>query len=169
MDGLIGRTGVARSAGNVASAMIGNDPRRRFREPHGGRDGGWRALVRPVPLRAPGAFRWAARSVGAAVTLFSLVMVIGEGIAEESGEGVSAEGVGVALLTAWLAASLMVGWRWERIGGLSAIVAGVALGIFISQTAGSNVLLVTFLLPLPIVAVGGAFLAANRWESTTRS
>ena len=119
----------------------------------------------PVPVRAHGRLRWAARSVGVVLTVFSLVMAIGEGQAE----GMSVEGAGLAAIVVLFSASLLVGWRWERLGGVSAILAGLALGTFISQTAGRNVLLVTFLLPLPIVAAGAMFLAADHWERPRRT
>ena len=77
-------------------------------------------------------------------------------------EPLAATGVGVGILSSWLAASLLAGWWWEKLGGISCVASGIVLGVFVFFTAGRNEVPVALALGTPIVAVGAAFLIANR-------
>jgi hypothetical protein len=77
-------------------------------------------------------------------------------------EGYVATGVGVGILFAWVFLSMVMAWRWEKLGGLSCILVAVSLGIFVAVTAGRNDAVAALAMGLPIIAIGMAFLVAAR-------
>ena len=64
------------------------------------------------------------------------------------------EGAITGAISAWITASLLIAWRWERIGGLSSIASAVE--------AGGNTDGVELALCGPVIFAGGAFLLASR-------
>jgi len=72
------------------------------------------------------------------------------------------EGAITGAISAWITASLLIAWRWERIGGLSSIASAVALGVVINVEAGGNTDGVELALCGPVIFAGGAFLLASR-------
>ena len=113
-----------------------------------------------VPLRSRGRTRWIARILGLLIAVFALTMGIGSGVTE--GFSLTAVGGGVFGFVVWITASMLMVWRWEKLGGLSCVLAGVGLGIFVAVTAGRNNAVVALAMGLPIIAIGVAFLIASR-------
>lgn len=127
-------------------------------------------LFEVVPLRAHGPLRWIARI--AASVIAGLFVIIGAGetlFPHTENEGFTWEGAGVAVLGAWVVVSLIAAWHWEKLGGVSTVLAGVALGVFAFVTAGRNELLVALSLGLPLVLIGAAFLNADGKTSGVRA
>lgn len=112
--------------------------------------------------------RWVARIIGTLIAVFALFMLLGHLLFEEEVEEVEDTseliGVGVGLIFAWVAGSLLAGWRWEKAGGISSVTVGVVLGIFVLFTAGSNQLIVAVSMGVPIIVIGALFLYADRTD-----
>lgn len=113
-------------------------------------------------------FRWAARGAGTLIALFVLFMLLGHLFFDEEVEDVEDTspliGVGVGLIASWVAASLLSGWKWERQGGYSTVAAGIALGVFVFFTAGSNELIVSVSMGIPVAMIGVLYVLASRAE-----
>ncbi len=122
---------------------------------------GRKSLATSVPLRARGLIRWTARILALLIALFAATMGIGSAVAE-SEEPLTVTGVGVAAFIVWIVVGMLAAWRWERIGGISGVLAGVALGFFVFFTAGRNEVLVAVMMSVPIIIVSAGFLVADR-------
>ena len=81
--------------------------------------------------------RLVGRGLGTVIALFVLFMLVAHVFGDEEGDG-GATGIAVGALSLWIAASLLAGWRWERLGGVSTVASGVVLGFFVLFTAGRN-------------------------------
>ncbi|MBI4336628.1 MAG: hypothetical protein HY683_02210 [Chloroflexi bacterium] len=117
-------------------------------------------LLAVVPLRSGGRIRWTARILGLLLALFVSFMVIGEVMPEPNSRS-ELKAIGVRIMFLWVAVSMLVAWRWEKLGGWSCAIAGAALGIFYF-TIEDYRLLAAFMIGLPAVLVGVAFLAADQ-------
>ena len=119
-------------------------------------------LLATVPLRSTGWIRWIARIVGLLIAL--LVLTWNTAGAVDLIRGASWQLTefleGVVLLC--IGASMVLAWRWEKLGGLLCVLEGVALGIVILLTADVNKIRGFLTLTPPLIVVGAAFLAANR-------
>ncbi len=128
----------------------------------------WKLPVSGPPGTAPGArgriARWFARILGAIIAAFTLFMLIAHAVASvvADHEPLTATGAGVGVISMGVAASLLAGWRWETPGGVSCLVSGIVLGIFVFFTAGRNEIMVALALGAPIIVTGIAFLVASR-------
>jgi len=116
-----------------------------------------------VPFRTHGRVRWTARTLALLVAAYTLIMGIGTAVAEQD-EPLSGAGAGVAVFVAWIAMSMLGAWRWERLGGASGVMAGVAFGFFVYFTAGRNEELAALALGLPLIIISVGFLVAD-WRS----
>ena len=114
-----------------------------------------------VPFRAHGRVRWTARTLALLVAAYALIMGIGSAVTEQE-EPLTGTGVGVAVFLAWIVVSMLGAWRWERLGGASGVLAGVAFGFFVYFTAGRNEELVAVAMGLPLVIISVGFLVADR-------
>jgi hypothetical protein len=70
-------------------------------------------------------------------TAFFLTFLIGEGVAEGF-ENVNWEGIGLSLVLAFAALSVLVAWVDPSLGSRLLLVTGVVLAPFIAVAAGSN-------------------------------
>jgi hypothetical protein len=120
--------------------------------------GDLRNLLVATPLKSCGWARWSARVLGLLVAIFLLVIGIGESFSEPF----TLTGVGVVILFGWASVSMLIAWRWERLGGLLGILAAIALSIFIAITAGRNKAAAALLIPLPFVVIAAVFLLVSR-------
>ena len=120
-------------------------------------------LLVATPLNSRGWARWSARILGLLVAIFFLVIGIGESFSEPF----TLTGVGVAILFGWATASMLIAWRWERLGGFLGILAAIALSIFIAITAGRNKAAAALLIPLPFVMIAAGFLVASRGTASS--
>lgn len=115
--------------------------------------------------------RWVARVIGTLIAVFVLFMLLGhlffDEEVEEVGDTSALVGVGVGVISVWIAASLLAGWRWEKAAGVSTVIVGVVLGIFVFFTAGRNELPVALAMSIPIILVGTLFLCADRTTPRT--
>ncbi len=117
-----------------------------------------RNLFVATPFKSRGWARWSARVLGLPLAIFPLMIVIGESFSEP----LTLTGVGVAILFGWTAVSMLIAWRWERLGGLLGILAAIALSIFIAITADHNKAAFALLIPLPFLVIAAAFLLVSR-------
>lgn len=113
-----------------------------------------------VPLRSGGWLRWLARILG--LTLAALFLLVGIGGALVEEPSWTGEGAVLAILGLWAVMSLLAAWRWETLGGLSGLLAGLALAAFAVGTAGSFRLMAAAVTGLPIILISVAFLAVGR-------
>ncbi len=118
-------------------------------------------LTATVPLRTRGRIRWAARILGLLIAVFVATMGIGTAVAEQE-EPVTGTGVGVAVFAVWIFVTMLAGWRWEKLGGISGVLLGVGFGLFVYFTAGRNEILAAVLMSVPIIIVSVGFLVADR-------
>ena len=105
--------------------------------------------------------RWAARIFSALILLFWGFFIVADllGDGEEASRPLNASDyVGLITMGAWLI-GLAVAWKWEFIGGITALVAFV-----IAAAANSNVLSFLFLI-IPITA---ALFLASWWMRRER-
>ena len=121
-------------------------------------------LLAAVPLRAGGRIRWTARILGLLIAVFTATMGIGAAVAERE-EPVTGTGVGVAVFFTWIVVGMLAAWRWEKLGGISGVLAGVGFGLFVYFTAGRNEILAAVAMGLPIIIVNLGFLVADRWTA----
>lgn len=121
-------------------------------------------LLTVVPLRAGGWIRWAARMLGLLVALFVLAWDIGGVVAMAVERSWDSLHFLQGLVFLWVAAIMMLAWRWEKLGGLLGVLTGIAIGVAILTTVESErrayLLLVV---ALPIVVIAAAFFVAGRW------
>jgi hypothetical protein len=85
-------------------------------------------------------------------------------IGSATSEPFTAEGFGVAAMLTTLTVSAAAAWKWERWGGAAELAAALAFGVFVYVTAGTNQIIVAFLLPSPWFLSGALFLALSREE-----
>ena len=120
-------------------------------------------LLAVVPLRADGWVRWTARSLGLLVALFVLAWDIGGVVAivtEHPWDPLEFL-EGIVLLC--VAATMVLAWRWEKLGGLLCMLTGVAIGIVILLTVEpERKIYLLLVVSLPPIVIGGAFLVADR-------
>ena len=121
-------------------------------------------LLAAAPLRAGGRIRWTARILGLLIAVFTATMGIGTAVAERE-EPVTGTGVGVAVFFTWIVVGMLAGWRWEKLGGISGVLAGVGFGLFVYFTAGRNEIPAAVVMGLPIIIVSLGFLVADRWTA----
>jgi len=83
--------------------------------------------------------RWpilAGRALATAFTAFFLLFAIGEAATE--GPGLSAEGIGVALVAALAALAVVIAWRDAALGAAAFAAVGLAFAILVAVTAEAN-------------------------------
>ena len=119
--------------------------------------GDLRNLFVATPLKSRGWARWSARVLGLLLAIFLLVIGIGESFSEPF----TLTGVGVVILFGWASVSMLIAWRWERLGGLLGVLAVIALSIFIAITAGKNKAAAALLIPLPFLVIAAVFLLVS--------
>lgn len=119
-------------------------------------------MLEVVPLRSVGWIRWIARILALLIALFVLTWNIAGAVDLIGGASWQLTEFleGVVLLC--VGASMVLAWRWERLGGLLCVLEGIALGIVILLTADVNKIRVFLTLSLPLVVIGAAFLFADR-------
>ncbi len=120
-----------------------------------------RNLAATVPLRTRSRIRWITRILALLIAIFALIIGIASVVGEPE-EPLTGTGVGVAVFLTWIVMGMLAAWRWEKLGGISSVLAGVAFGFFVYFTAGRNEVWAAILLSLPIIVVGAGFLIANR-------
>jgi len=124
--------------------------------------GDLRNLFVATPLKSRGWARWCARVLGLLLAIFLLVIGIGESFSEPF----ALTGVGVVILFGWASVSMLIAWRWERLGGLLGVLAAIALSIFIAITAGKNKA-AALLIPLPFLVIAAVFLLVSRQTASS--
>lgn len=124
--------------------------------------GDLRNLFVATPLKSRGWARWCARVLGLLLAIFLLVIGIGESFSEPF----TLTGVGVVILFGWASVSMLIAWRWERLGGLLGVLAVIALSIFIAITAGKNKA-AALLIPLPFLVIAAVFLLVSRQTASS--
>jgi len=124
--------------------------------------GDLRNLFVATPLKSRGWARWSARVLGLLLAIFLLVIGIGESFSEPF----TLTGVGVVILFGWASVSMLIAWRWERLGGLLGVLAAIALSIFIAITAGKNKA-AALLIPLPFLVIAAVFLLVSRQTASS--
>ena len=82
-----------------------------------------------------------------------------------SAQPLAGRGIVLAALLAWVIVTMLAAWRWEKLGGVSAILAGAVFGVFVLSTAASNEVELAALIGLPLVTVGVGFVVASRGAS----
>ena len=86
--------------------------------------------------RTGGTFILLGRLLASLFTAFFLLFAIGEAATE--GVGLSAEGIGVALVAALAAVAVAIAWRDAALGTASLAAAGLAFAILVAVTAEAN-------------------------------
>jgi hypothetical protein len=120
-------------------------------------------LLAVVPLRTGGWVRWAARVLGLIAVLLVLAWDVGGIVAIFTERTVDPLHVVQAVVMSLAATTMLVAWRWEKLGGLLGVLAGVAIGIVILLTAEpERKVYLLLVLALPLVIIGGTFLAADQ-------
>jgi hypothetical protein len=99
------------------------------------------------------------RLLATVLSLFFVVSLIGEGIAE--GFDVSdGESAAVGVVFAYAAVSTVAAWLSDRLGGAMLVVASVALATLVATTAGRNHAIVAAVIGGPFLLAGAALLSA---------
>ena len=120
-------------------------------------------MLTVVPLRAGGWIRWTARILGLLVVLFVLAWDIGGVVAIVTERTLDPLHVLQAVVLSWAAATMLLAWRWEKLGGLLAALTGIVLGIVILLTVEpERKIYLLLVISLPPIVIGGAFLVADR-------
>ncbi len=123
-----------------------------------------KGLFVAAPLRSGGRTRWASRVLSTPVILLAAATAVG-GALSASAQPLTGRGIVLAALLTWVIVTLLSAWRWERLGGVSAILAGAAFGVFVLSTAARNEVELAALIGLPLVIVGAGFVVASRGAS----
>ena len=87
-------------------------------------------------------FRWILRGLSGLIIVFFLLMFIGESLASESSEPMSANSILQLSVTGIGLIGLGLAWKWELIGGIIALVAFVVLAIINPTVLYSSLLLI---------------------------
>jgi hypothetical protein len=66
------------------------------------------------------------------------------------------------------AAGVVIAWRWEAIGGLMAVLGGMAIVALTALGRGPSMVLAGFVLALPLLVAGTLYLACCGWSVVTR-
>lgn len=97
---------------------------------------------------------WLARLISIAATLFFLIFVIGEGILEatkQTGSKIRVEGFVLAGLLIFAGIVSLVALRWQKIGAILLLSAGLLLIIFVVVVANANKMLISGMLGGPFI------------------
>lgn len=119
---------------------------------------GFRGLFAAVPFNSHGPIRWIARIIGLLVGMVFLAVSVGAWANEGETIDITSSGGGVLILSIWVFLSMLAFWRWERLSGLSTMLAGIALGIFTYVTALDNKAVAALTMGLPFMVIGCVFL-----------
>lgn len=118
-------------------------------------------LLAVVPLGAGGWIRWTARILGLLVALFVLAWDIGGVVTIVTERSWDPLQFVQGLVFLWVAAIMVLAWRWEKLGGLLGVLAGIAIAILLTVEPERRVYLL-LVVALPIVVIAGAFLITDR-------
>ena len=97
---------------------------------------------------------WLARLISIGATLFFLIFVIGEGILEatkQTGNKIRIEGFVLAGLLIFAGISSFIAIRWQKLGAILLLSAGLLLIIFVAVVANANKMLVSGMLGGPFI------------------
>ncbi len=108
-------------------------------------------------------FRWSARVIGFLGVLMWTFALVANTMAGEGEDGVTAEGVALAILAAGNTLAFLVANRYQHVGGLLSVFTGVAFSAFAMATAGHNHLLAALVSGGPFIAAGVLFMLAGRF------
>ncbi len=112
---------------------------------------------------------WLARLICLASTLFFLTFVIGEGVFEaiaQAGNKIRIEGFVLAGLFIFAGISSLLAWRWQKLGAILLLVAGLFLALFVIVTAMSNRILVSAIIGGPFIISSVLFFLAEHDKKT---
>ena len=113
--------------------------------------------------------RWGARAVGLLATGLYLLFVVEFGakvLSAISWDSPAGMPLFVALTLA--VAGTVIAWRWEAIGGLMALLGGMAIAALTVLGRGPNMALAGFVQALPLLVAGTLYLACCGWAVVTR-
>lgn len=85
--------------------------------------------------------RWTARIIGVAIFILIVALAVGEGVPNPLSMSVQEDLIGLAFLT--MTVGLLVGWKWEGLGGLL-IIGGFGLFAIVNRPFRVNAVIVTW-------------------------
>jgi hypothetical protein len=109
--------------------------------------------------RTTATLRWTARTIGAIVALFWILITIAAGIAETS--GLTLEGFVIAIMVAGTTIGVLTSWINERRGGVITLLFGIAFCTFALISSGHNHALAMLTSGGPFILVGFLFLITD--------
>jgi heme A synthase len=119
------------------------------------------ALFATVPFKSHGVVRWIARIIGLAVGVIFLAVAVGSWVTEGAETEITPASVGVFLFCLLVFLGMLAFWRWERLSGLSTLLTGIGLGIFVYLTALDKETMAALTMGLPIMVIGSVFLVVS--------